>query len=223
MPSWNPVQGVSCVPLCLISIADNAIQGVSYVHLLCSILIADNTCMKFHPGCELCAPPLLDFHCWQCHPGSELCAPPLLNFHCWQCLHEIPSSSWVMCAFSAWFPSLTMSAWNPIQLVSRVCPLCLISIADNACMKSHPVCELCVPPLLDFHCWQCLYEISSSMWVMCTSSAWFPLLTMSLWNPIQNVSCVCLLCLISIADNACMKSHPECELWVPPLLDFHYW
>jgi len=163
------------------------------MHLLCLISIADNSYMKSHSG-------------------SELCASSLLNFHCWQCLHEIPSSMWVVCSSSAWFWLLTMPAWNPIQRVSCVCLLCSISIADNACMKSHPACESCAPPLLNFYCWQCLHEILSREWVVCASSAWFLLLTMPAWNPIQAVSCVHLLCLISITDNVCMKSHSACEL-----------
>ena len=188
----------------LILPAWNPIQHVSAVLLLCLISIADMACMKSHPG-------------------SECCAAALLGFHCWYGLHEIPSSMWVLCSFSAWFPLLTWPAWNPIQHVSAVLRLCLISIADMACMKSHPACECCAAALLGFHCWYGLHEISSRKWVVCHCSAWFPLLIWPAWNPIQQVSAVPLLCLISIADMACMKSHPASECCAAALLDIHCW
>jgi len=182
----------------------NPIQGVSCVHLFCLILIADIACMKSHPECELCAPAVLDFDCWHC-------------------LHETPSRVWVVCTCPAWFWLLTLPAWNPIQGVSCVHLFCLTLIADIACMKSHLGSELCAPALLDFDCWHCLHEIPSRVWVVCTCPAWFWLLTLPAWNPIQRVSCVHLLCLILIADIACMKSHPESELCAPALLDFDCW
>jgi len=210
LPAWNPIQLVSRVGL-LCSISNfrsltlpawNPIQRVSLVRL-CSISITDIACMKFHPG-------------------SESCAPPLLDFNHWHCLPEIPSSSWVVCASSARFRSLTLPAWNPIQGVSHVRLLCSISTTDIACLKSHPVRESCAPPLLDFDHWHCLHEIPSRKWVMCTSTR-FRSLTLPAWNPIQRVSCVGLLCSISITDIACMKSHPGSESCAPPLLDFDHW
>ena len=223
---WVVCSAFSWFPLLTLS-AWNFIQAVSCVQLLCLISIADIACMKFHPGCESCA-------------------APLLHFYCWHCLHEIPSRLWVMCSAFAWFPLLTLFVWNPIQTVSHVQHLCLISIADIACMKfiqavscvqhlclisitdiacikSHQGCEWCAAPLLDFHCWHCLHEILSREWVVCSSFAWFPLLTLPAWNLIQIVSPVQLLCLISIADIACMKFNPGCEFCAAPLLDFHCW
>ena len=165
----------------LILPAWNPIQEVSAVQLPCLMSIADIACMKSHPG-------------------SECCAAALLDIHCWHCLHEIPSSEWVLCPCSAWYPLLTWPAWNPIQRVNAV-PLAL----------------------LDIHCWHGLHEIPSSQWVLCCCSAWFPLLTWPAWNPIQQVSAVWLLCLVSIADMACMKSHPASECCVAALLDVHCW
>ena len=88
--------------------------------------------------------------------------------------------------------------------------LCFISIPDIACINSYPGCESPAPPLLDFHSWHCLYELLSRMWVICTSSAWFPFLTLPVWTPIQFVSHVHLF-LISIPDIACMNAYPVCE------------
>ena len=213
LPAWNPIQFVSCV------------------HLLCLILIADVACMKSHPECELCAFPLLYFHCWHCMheiPSSlwVVCISSAGNFDYWCCPHEIPFRLWVVCISSALFWLLTLPAWNPIQAVSRVHLLCFILIADVVCMKSHLVCELCEPPLLYFDGWHCLHEIPSSLWVVCITSAWFSLLILPAWNFIhfiQFVSCVHLLCLILIADVACMNSHPGCELCASPLLYFDCW
>jgi len=199
----------------LMLLAWNPIQFVSCVHILCFILIADFAYMKSHPDCELCASPLLYFDCWHClhwnpiqavscvhllcfnliadiacmksHPGCESCASPLLYFDCWCCLHEIPSSLWVVWTSSALFWWLTLPAWNSIQFVSCVHHLCLIFIADIACMKFHPfhpVCELCASSMLDFDRWRCLYEFPSRVWVVCISSALFWLLMLSAWNPI---------------------------------------
>ena len=172
---------------------------------------------------------MTDISCMKCHPGSELCAPPLLDFDHWHCLHKIPSRKWVVCTSSAWFWSLTLPAWNPIQAVSCVRLLCSILITDIACMKSHPVCESCTPPLLDSDHWHCLHEIPSRKWVLCAPllldsdhrhclhgipsrewvvcahSARFRSLTLPAWYPIQSVSHVRLLCSISITDIACMK------------------
>ena len=161
--------------------------------------------------------------CMNSHPVREWCAPPLLDFDHWHCLHEIPSRPWVVCASSARFRLLTLPAWNPIQRVSGVCLLCSILITDIACIKSHPGCEWCAPPLLDFDHWHCLHEIPSSMWVVCASSARFWSLTLPAWNPIQSVSGVRLLCSIAISDIACIKSHPGSEWCAPPLLDFDLW
>jgi len=130
---------------------------------------------------------------------------------------------WVMCHSSAWFPLLTLPVWTPIQEVSHVPLICLISIADIPCMNSHPGSESCVAALLDFHCWHFLHELPSRLWVMCSSSALFPLLTFPAWTPIQVVSDVQLLCLISIADITCMNSHPASESCAAALLDFHCW
>ena len=171
---------------------------------MCWISIADNACMNSHLACQSCAALLLDFSHWYC-------------------LHELSPRKWVMCSSSAWFPLLILSAWTCIQAVSHVQFLCLISIADIACMNSHPACESCAAPLLDFHCWHCLHELSSRLWVMCSSSAWFPLLTLPAWTLIKTVSHVQLLYLISIADLACMNSHQDSESCAAPLLDFHCW
>jgi len=181
-----------------------SIQDVSHVQLLSLISIADISCMNSHPGCESCA-------------------AAQLGFHCWHFLHELSSSKLVMCSCSAWFPLLTFLAWTPIQQVSHVQLLCLISIADIPCMNSHLACESCAAALLDFHCWYSLHELPSSLWVMCSCSAWFPLLTFPAWTPIQCVSHVQLLCLISIADIPCMNSHLVCESCAAALLDFHCW
>jgi len=107
--------------------------------------------------------------------------------------------------------------------VSCVQFLCLISIAEIACIKSHLGCESFAGPQLDFYCWYCLHKISSSLWVLCSSSAWFPLLILPVWNSIQSVSPVQLFCLIFIADIACMKSHSVCESCPASLLDFYCW
>ena len=180
------------------------IQTVSHVQLLCLISIADIACMNSYPGCESCAAPLLDFHCWPC-------------------LHELIPRMWVMWSSLVWFPLLTLFAWTLIQYVSHVQLLSLISTADIVCMNSHPGCESWAAPQLDFHCWHCLHELSSRVWVMGSSSAWFLLLILPVWTLIQNVSHGQLLSLISIADIACMNSYPESESWVAPLLDFHCW
>ena len=137
-----------------------SVQAVSHAQLLCLISIADIACMNFCPA-------------------SESCPPSLLGFHCWYCLHELLSSLWVMSSSSAWLPLLTLPVWTPIQYVSYVQLLCLISIADIACMNFCPGCESCPAPQLDFHCWYCLHELLFSMWVRSSSSAWFPLLTLS--------------------------------------------
>jgi len=39
----------------------------------------------------------------------------------------------------------------------------LLSIADIIYMKSHSECELCIAPLLGFHCQLCLHEITFRM------------------------------------------------------------
>ena len=79
---------------------------------------------------------------------------------------------WVVCIFSAWFQSLTFPVWNPIQGVSCVHLLCLISITDIPCMIFYPGSESCAP-LLDFNHWHSLHEILSRMWVVCPPSAQF--------------------------------------------------
>jgi len=177
---------------------------VSYVQLLCLISIANIACMESYPA-------------------SESYNIFLLNFLHWQFLHEIWSREWVACSFFAWFSCLMMPAWHLIQRVSFVQLLCLISMPDNACIKSHLVCELCAFPLLYFHGWQCMNEIPSSLWVRCSSFAWFLWLTMYACKFIQNVSHVQLLCLIAIADNTFMKSHTDCESCAAILLYFHCW
>ena len=180
------------------------IQYVSHLHLLCFISIADIVCMNSYPG-------------------SESSASSLLGFHSWHCLHELLSREWVICTSFAWFPFLTLPAWTPIQFVSHLHLLCLISIPDIACMNSYPGSESSAPPLLDFHSWHCLHELLSSLWVICTSSALFPFLTLLAWTPIQDVSHLHLLCLISILNIACINSYPGCESSAPSLLDFHSW
>ena len=116
---------------------------------------------------------------------------------------------WVICTSSAWFPFLTLPAWTPIQDVSHLHLLCLISIPDIACMNFYPGSESSAPSLLDFHFWHCLHELLSREWVICTF-AWFPFLTLPVWTPIQQVSHL-HLCLISIPDVACMNFYPVCE------------
>ena len=81
-----------------------------------------------------------------------------------------------MCTSSAWFQSLTFPAWNPIQAVSSVHFLCLISITDISCMKSHPDSELCAPPLLDFNHWNSLHEIPFRKWAVCPSAQFWLLI-----------------------------------------------
>ena len=164
---------------------------------------------------------IADIACMNSYPGSESPASPLLDFHFWHCLHELLSSLWGICT-SAWFPLLILPAWTPIQAVSHLHLLCLISIPDIACMNSYPGSESSASPLLDFHSWHCLHELLSSLWVICIS-AWFPLLTLLAWTSIQEVSHLHLLCLISIADIAYMNSYPGSESSAPPLLDFHSW
>ena len=105
--------------------------------------------------------------------------------------------------------------------MSHVQLLFLISIADIACMNSYPASESCAAPLLNFYCWHCLHELLSSKQVMCSSSAWSPLMTLLAWTSIQGVSLVQLLCLIFIADIACKNSYPGCESCIAPLLNFH--
>jgi len=201
-----------------------SIQDVSPMQLLCLISIADIVCMNFHPGCEFCA-------------------VSLLGFHCWHCLHKMPSSWWVLYSFFTWFSLVISPSWNPIQSVSPVQLLCLISNGNIACIKCHPESESCATPLLDFHCWHCLiifyagcesctvslldlqcwhclHEIPCRLWVLCSSFAWFPLLILFAWNPMQAVSPVQLVFLISIANIAYIKSHPESESCAA-LLDFH--
>ena len=195
---------------------------------MCLISIADIVCITSHPGSESCTASVLDVHCWHClnelpssewvmcsscawfpiadiafmnsHPGSELCAAPVLDFYYWHCLHKISSSLWVMCNFCALFPLLTLPVWTLIQFVSHVQLLCFISIVDIACINSHSVCESCAALVLYFHCWCCLHELSSSLWVMCK-----------------------LMCFISIADIACINSYPVCESCAAHVLDFYCW
>ena len=145
--------------------------------------------------------PLLTLLAWNSHPESEL-YPALPDFHGW---HSIKPLS------------------NLIQTVRCVQLLCLIFISEIACIKSHPDCESCVAPLLDFYYWHYLYDLLSRLWVICSSLALFPFLTLFAWTSIQRVGCVQLLCLIFIADIVWMKSHPESELYAAPSLDFHYW
>jgi len=205
IPSSLWVVSASCARCWLLTLpASNPIQLVSCECLLCLISIADIACIKSHPA-------------------GELWVPPVLDFDCWHCLHQIPPSGWAMSASCALFWLLTLPASNPIQTVSRECLLCLMLIADIACIKSHPESESWAPPVLDFDCWHCLHQIPSSWWVVSASCAWFQLLTLPASNPIQFVSCEHLLCLISIADIACIKSHPVGELWAPPVLDFNCW
>jgi len=220
-----------------------SIQFVSCVYFLCLILIADIACMKSRPGCELRAPSLIYFDCWHClHeipsslwvvcPSSawfwlltlpawnsiqtvSWCAPSLLDF---DCLHEIPSRVWVVCTFSDWFWLLTLPTWNPIQGVSCVHLLWLILIANIACMKSHPDGELCAPSLLVFDCWHCLHEITSRWWVVCFFSAFFWLLTLPAWNPIQNVS----WCAPSSLDFDCLHEI-SFRLWVMCFFFAWFW
>ena len=263
-------------------------------------LPAHIACMGFYPACEwLCSSSawclLLTLPAWGPIQPVSGCAAPLFDVYCSHCLHGVPSRSWVavqllclisiahiacmgshpdrelLCSFSAWYLLLTLPAWGPIQQVS-----------------------CCAAPLLDIYCSHCLHRVPSRMWVavqllclisiahiacmgshpahelLCSSSAWYLLLTLPAWGPIQVVSCcaaslfdiycshclhgvpssswvaVQLLCLMSIADIACMNSHPECELlcsssawillltllaWTPIqlvshvqlLLDFYYW
>ena len=182
------------------------IQLVSHhLHLLWLISISDIACMNSYPGSE------------------SLSAPPLVDFHFWHCLYELLSSLWVICTSSGWFPFLTLPTWTPIQVVSHLHLLWLISIADIACMNSYPASESSAPPLVDFHSWHCLDELLSRMWVICTSSGWFPFLTLPAWTPIQVVSHLHLLWLISIPDIAWMNSYPGSESSAPPLVDFHSW
>ena len=136
-----------------------SIQRVSHLHLLCYISIPDITCMNFYPV-------------------GELSAPPLLYFHCWYCLHELLSSGWVICTCFALFPFLIMPAWTSIQAVSHLHLLCFISISDIACMNFYPASKLSAPPVLYFHSWHCLHKLLSSQWVICTSFALFPFLTL---------------------------------------------
>ena len=118
----------------------------------------------------------------------------------WFPLLTFPASrKWVMCSSCAWFPMLTFPGWTPIQDVSHVQLLCLISIADIPWMNSHPASESCAAPVLGFHCWHSLDELPSSLWVMCSSCAWFPLLTFPAWTPIQ----ACQSCTAPLFDFNC--------------------
>ena len=190
---------------------------------------------------------IADIACINSHSGSESCAAPVLYVHCWHCMYELSSRKWVMCSSCAWFPIadivwmnshpasesyaapvldfllLILLSWTPIQGVSHVQLLCLISIIDIACIKCHPVCESCATSVLYFHCWHCLHELSFSLWVMCSSCALFPLLILPAWTLIQFVSHVQLMCLISTADITCMNYHPLSELCAAHMLDFHCW
>ena len=180
---------------------------VSGVQLLCLIYIADIVCMNSNPVCEshvqlFCVISIADIACMNSYAESEPYAALLLDFYCSYCLHELLSRKWVMCSFSAWCPLLTLPA-------------------HIACMGFYPA-----------HEW------------LCSSSAWCLLLTLPAWGLIQLVSCcaaplldICcshclhgvpsrlwvavqLLCLMSIADIACMNSHPECELLCSSCLNF---
>ena len=249
---WTSIQKVSHVQLlCLIYIANivctTSIQIVSYMQPIYLIYIDDIMCMNFHPASsEWCAAPLLDLHCWHClHELQsslwEPCAALLCDFHCWYCLHELLCRKWAICSSFAWFLLLILLAWTPIQKVSHVQLLCLMSIAHIAC--SHclhgllsslwvAVQLLCLMSIAHI---ACMGSHPASEW-LCSSSVWCLLLTLPAWGPIQIVSCcaaplldiycshclhgvpsrswvaVQLLCLISIAHIACMGSHPASEL-----------
>ena len=177
------------------------------MQLLCLISIADIAWMKFYSESELYAAPLLYFYCYivcmESYTESGLCTAPF--FDCWHCLDEILSREWAMCSSFALFLLLILPAWNPIQKVSCIQLLYFISIADIACIKSYQGSKLCVDSLLHFHCWHCVHKISSSLWVICSSLAWFLWLTLPIWTVIQEVSYVQLLCLIFVVDIVCIN------------------
>jgi len=160
--------------------------------------------------------------CMKSVPGSKSYVASLLNFYIWHCLHENSSSQWVKCCFYAWFPVLTLPAWNPIQRVSHIQLYCLLFTANTVYMKFHPACESCAALLLDFYCWIFLHKILSREWVM-GIFAWLLFLTMLAYNLMQEVSHMQLLCLISMPNNACIKSHLGCESYTASLLFFHCW
>ena len=165
---------------------------MSLVQFLCSVWfpLLTLSAWNLYPECESCAALLLGsiVDIANLYPGSESCVAPLLDSYCWHCLHEIPPRKQVLCSSFAWFLLLTLPAWNPIQKASCVQLLCLISTADISCMILYPESESYAAPLLDLHCWHCLHEIPSRLWVLCSFFAWFPLLTLLAWNPIQAVS-----------------------------------
>jgi len=101
--------------------------------------------------------------------------------------------------------------------------LCLIPIANIACMKFHPGCEWCAASLLDFHCWHCLHEILSKGSEPCAA----PLLDFHCWHCLHGFHLVSESCagpyLISTADIVCINSHLESESCAASLLDFDCW
>ena len=189
--------------LLLIVSASNPIQRVNYLQLLCLIFIVNIAWIKSHLE-------------------SELYAALLFDFHCWQCLLETLSRKWVVFSFFALFPLLTLPAWNLVQRVSYVQLLCLISMANIA---SNPIQTVCYmqAALLDIYFWKFLYKILSRLWVLCSSFAWFLLLTLLIWPPIQVVSHVQLLCFIFIPDITHLNFYPESGFYAAFFLDFHYW
>ena len=94
MPSWNPIQAVSCCASLLswISIADmlswNPIQYVSCCASPELNFYCWHALIKSHPGCELLhSSPEQNFHCWHALMKSiqdvSCCVFPYLNFYCW--------------------------------------------------------------------------------------------------------------------------------------------
>ena len=86
------------------------------------------------------------------------------------CSYIVAWTSMVFRFYPQLFPGMSCITLNlPLYfIIQRIFPppvldwwLCSISIADIACIKSHPVGESWAPPVLDFDCWHCLHQIPS--------------------------------------------------------------
>jgi len=143
----------------------------------------------------------------------------VLYIDCWHCLHQIPSREWVVSASCARFRLLTLPASNPIQGVSREHLLCSISIADIACIKSHPDSESRAPPVLDFDCWHCLHQIPSSWWVVSASCVDF-----DCWHCLHQIPSrkwvVCTFCAQSL--TYCSIYYLVCKYFSPSFSSYSF-
>ena len=155
--------------------------------------------MKSHPGCELCT-------CWT--PFESL-----------TCLYEIIFSLWIVMHLMGSIWITDMSFWNPIQVVS-CCALPGLHLNHwHVSMKSHPESELLCTFWALLESLICSHKITSSLWVVLPPMDSIWITDMSLWNPIQAVSCHAPHGLYLNHWHVFMKFYPGCELlhisWAP--------